>query len=184
MRGYLRVQGIELMNTTRWRVRTFLKTVDYRIGRNVRPYIQNRDGDRQVETTGDTKGGYTHHLMHLEVNPILCVNDVRLERGLAVLAGNARNGSAEFWFQLMLKYRAELPEINTVRLVEIEVLITEPNKQFVPADGVRPFGEDRPETFCLTRHHTQLGIEGKHESRNRRRNRQLGNLRSDLGIQG
>src|SRR5215467_16072077 len=103
----LRIYRVELMHATRGTVTAGFEAVDYSIGSNSRPDVQDRNSNRQIEVTGHAERRHADELMHLEVQPVLCGDNVTLEARFPVYTCNSRTRAAEFWLGFVLKNRPE-----------------------------------------------------------------------------
>src|SRR5205814_4982393 len=85
--------------------------------------------------------------------------------------------------EFVLEDGAKLPQIDAIRLVEVEILVADTDEQLVLTDGIGALGEDRAKTFGGARHHAEGRIKGENKSRRGRGERQLAELNANFGVQ-
>ena len=184
VRWDLRIRRIERVHAAGWPISWTFEAGDVRIGIHSLTHVQNGNRNRDVKTIGDAKGRDANKLIHPQIDAVLRTDDIFLEDRLTVgRTGHDRHWVAKFRFAFVLKDGAEVFQVDAVDLVEIEILIAEPDKELVLADRVGSLGQNRSEAFGLTRHNTQGRIEREQKARNRGRDGQVADLRADFGVE-
>ena len=102
-------------------------------------------GDGDVKAIGDPVCKVGHRLAHLNIEGVFGGNDVLLEF-------DVRGG-------LVLEQRGNFLDIESIEAIEIEVLKADAGEEFILANGLGAFGEDRTKALTGTRVDTETGVE-------------------------
>src|ERR1700678_1435464 len=90
--------------------------------------------------------------MNFDIDPVLRANDVIGIDRLAVEARRRRDGRANRWFQLMLENSAKRSEIDTIRLIEVEIFVAGAHKNPSLAESFSPICQHRPKARGFLHH--------------------------------
>src|SRR5215467_7054345 len=109
--------------------------------------VEHRYRHRYVPSPGKSICRHKRHLVDAKVDSILGSNDVVRENGLSVLAWDRREGRAQSGLGFVGQDHAEVLKIDSIHFVEIEVLVTRSDEEFVLADGFSAICKYRAKTL-------------------------------------
>ena len=111
-----------------------------RIRDHSHPYIKDRNGYGKIQPIGESEGSNNRELMHLQIDSILCADDIVLKNRLTINTSKWRTRVTQPRLGLVLKDGAEAFQAYPICFVEVEILVAESDKEFVFADGFRSLG--------------------------------------------
>src|ERR1700678_1667769 len=101
--------------------------------------------DRYIQLVGEAIRADQRNLVDFDINPVLRGNDVSGINGLAADAGRVWEvHRANRWLQFMLENSAKRSEIDTIRLIEVEIFVAGAHKNPSLAESFSPISQYGP----------------------------------------